>query len=151
MKQVWILLVILTATVYQLSYAQTIGTSTEQQVSTKILFNKTEHNFGTQPQGIPVSCEFAFTNTGITPLQLQSVRPSCGCTTPIWTNDTVLPGQKGVINVSYNMVRAGSFNKPITVTTVAGEIIMLYIKGEAISTENVNSVDEVKPSLVTPE
>ncbi|MBX7225480.1 MAG: DUF1573 domain-containing protein [Chitinophagales bacterium] len=129
--------------------AQTTGVAVEPPVS-KISFTTTEHDFGAQPQGTPVSYEFNFTNVGVTPIQLQSVKPSCGCTSPEWTNDTVLPGKNGVIKITYNMAREGSFNKPVTVTTTDGETVMLYIKGEAISSEAPNPAEEIKPSLVAP-
>ncbi|MBX7225479.1 MAG: DUF1573 domain-containing protein [Chitinophagales bacterium] len=115
----------------------------------KITFAKTEHNFGSQPQGKPVKYDFVFTNEGTEPLTLTNVKASCGCTTPSWPKEPIAPGETGKITAEYNMARSGPFNKSITVTTGGGETVILYIKGDAVSTENTNSVDEVKPTLIS--
>ena len=57
----------------------------EQPTTTKAKFTKLEHDFGSLPQGKPVTYEFEFTNTGDQPLILDNVQASCGCTTPTWT------------------------------------------------------------------
>lgn len=96
-----------------------------------IKFNETVHNFGSFPESAgKVSCDFEFTNTGNSPLVLQDVKASCGCTTPEWTKTPIAPGKKGVIKATYNATgRPGAFNKTITVKSNAGEI-KLIIKGE---------------------
>lgn len=115
----------------------------------KITFVQTEFNFGSRPQGTPVSHEFSFKNEGTAPLTLTNVKASCGCTTPSWTKEAIAPGETGKVSAEYNMAKPGGFNKSITVTTAGGETVILYIKGEALSTENQNSVDEIKPSIIT--
>lgn len=102
---------------------------------TQIHFSTVEHDFGNQPQGKPVTWEFEFTNQGAEPLLLEDVKASCGCTTPIWTKEPVLPQKKGVIKAQYNMAREGTFRKSITVTTKSGETVVLYISGNAIAQE----------------
>jgi len=105
------------------------------KVPTQIHFNTLEHDFGNLPQGKPVAWEFEFTNQGTEPLLLEDVKASCGCTTPTWTKEPVLPQKKGVIKAQYNMAREGTFRKSITVTTKIGETIVLYISGNAIAQE----------------
>jgi len=69
-------------------------------------FERTEHNFGTIKEEIgAVSTQFEFTNTGKTPLIIQRVSASCGCTTPSYTREPVLPGKKGTISAKYSTVR----------------------------------------------
>src|SRR4051812_35083968 len=85
--------------------------------SSKLKFATTEHDFGNQVQGKPVSFEFEFSNTGGEPVVLENVKASCGCTTPTWTKEPVMPGKKGVVKAQYNMAREGSFRKSVTVTT----------------------------------
>ena len=64
--------------------------------------------------------EFVFTNNGNQPLVLTAVKASCGCTTPSWTKEPVLPGQSGHIKASYNSKnRPGRFHKSITITSNA--------------------------------
>ena len=55
----------------------------------KIQFEKTTYDFGANPQGTPVSCEFVFKNVGTEPLVLQNVKASCGCTTPFWPKEPI--------------------------------------------------------------
>lgn len=94
----------------------------------KIEFDATTIDLGNVPQGIPAEAEFVFTNKGKTPITLQNVKAACGCTTPNYTKETILPGKKGSIKASYNAATPGSFNKNITVTTEAGTET-LWIKG----------------------
>ncbi len=100
--------------------------------SSKVKFNKLEHDFGNQPQGKPVTYDFEFTNVSNEPVILENVQASCGCTTPTWTKEPVMPGKKGSIKTQYNMAREGAFRKSITVTTKDGESIVLYVSGNAI-------------------
>ena len=64
--------------------------SKAQSVTNKIQFTKTEHDFGSLPQGKPVTWEFEFTNLGKEPLVLENVSASCGCTTPSWTKEPLM-------------------------------------------------------------
>lgn len=94
-----------------------------------IKFKAEEHNFGTVPEGPSVSYDFVFTNNSKQPVQLESVRASCGCTTPNWSKDPVLPGKSSKITATYNTKgRPGNFYKTITVKTTAGQKV-LKIKG----------------------
>ncbi len=95
-----------------------------------IQFSAAVHDFGTFPEETgKVSCSFEFVNTGKVDVILQNVRASCGCTTPNWTKTPVKPGEKGVVEATYNASgRPGAFSKTITVTSNAGEQ-KLTIKG----------------------
>ncbi|MEQ8519968.1 MAG: DUF1573 domain-containing protein [Cytophagales bacterium] len=100
----------------------------------KFDFDKIEHDFGEVSEGNIASHEFTFTNKGSAPIIIQNVRASCGCTTPYWTREPVLPGQEGKIKASYNSKgRPGVFNKTITITSNADEPSKrLTIKGNVI-------------------
>ncbi|MBR3518783.1 MAG: DUF1573 domain-containing protein [Paludibacteraceae bacterium] len=99
----------------------------------EIYFEQITHDFGTFPEeNGKVSCTFEFKNVGTSDLVLQSVKASCGCTTPDWTKEPVKPGETGVVKATYNATgRPGSFTKTITVKSNAGEK-RLTIKGEVI-------------------
>jgi hypothetical protein len=122
------------------------------ELGPKIQFEAEEHDFGSGPQGTPVSHEFVFKNVGNAPLVLLDVKASCGCTTPSWPKEPIMPGQEGKILTKYNMARAGSYRKSITVTTKGdgvdgvGDRVVLYIKGNTIATEG--SVEENVPSII---
>ncbi|HCR53524.1 MAG TPA: DUF1573 domain-containing protein [Cytophagales bacterium] len=89
------------------------------------------HDFGKIKQGVPVSHEFKFTNTGKTPLVITNVQASCGCTTPAWSKDPIPPGGQGFIKATYNAASMGGFNKTITVmANVENGFKQLSIKGE---------------------
>lgn len=94
-----------------------------------MVFNEEVHDFGTIPEGPAADVEFTFKNTGTEPILIENVRPSCGCTTPSWSKEPVLPGKTGSIKASYaTQGRPNGFNKSITVSSNAGTKV-LSIKG----------------------
>lgn len=97
----------------------------------QLVFDRTEHDFGKIKEGTLATHEFTFTNTGKAPLILANVQPSCGCTTPEWSKEPILPGSKGTIKAAFNSYgRPGTFQKYITVkSNSAGGDISLTIKG----------------------
>jgi hypothetical protein len=113
--------------------AQSRASNTNQESALK--FEKTEHNFGEIPQNVPAVYEFKFKNTSNRPVQIVSVKTSCGCTTPFYTKDPVAPKKSGVVKVSYNAARMGAFTKTITVTTSEGATIYLTIRGTVVANE----------------
>lgn len=88
-----------------------------------------EHDFGSIPKGRPVYYNFTVFNTGSTPLRLDDVHASCGCTTPEWSHDPIPAGGSAVIKVGYNAAAEGPFNKGITVTYNTTLSKQLIIKG----------------------
>ncbi len=99
-----------------------------------ISFEETEFDFGKVAEGTQATHEFVFRNTGTAPLVLSKVQASCGCTTPFWTKEPVLPGKTGVISASYNSSnRPGAFNKSITITSNANPgTTRVFIKGNVV-------------------
>jgi len=94
------------------------------------------HDFGNvNESGGLVSFVFEFTNVGTDPLVLKNVQASCGCTTPDWPREPILPGKKGIIKVTYNPSgRPGSFDKTITVySDGTPDTQMLKIKGYVVT------------------
>ncbi|MDX5481212.1 MAG: DUF1573 domain-containing protein [Hymenobacteraceae bacterium] len=98
----------------------------------ELKFEKETHDFGSIAEGTQASYEFRVKNVGDKPVIITAVQPSCGCTTPDWTKEPILPGKTGVIKALYNSTgRPGPFHKAITVTSTAvTETQVLYIKGE---------------------
>ncbi|MGL4907894.1 MAG: DUF1573 domain-containing protein, partial [Bacteroidales bacterium] len=79
-----------------------------------------------------VTYAFEFANTGKTPIIITDVKSSCGCTTPEWTKQPVLPGKTGSIKAIFDPKdRPGIFDKEITVATKT-EQIKLKISGEVL-------------------
>jgi len=106
-----------------------------QQKGPHISFEKESYSFGKieEAKG-PVSYTFSFTNTGSEPLVLQSVLPSCGCTTPEWSRKPVEPGGKGFIKATFNPAgRKGPFDKSIKINSNnIGGVVSLRFNGEVI-------------------
>jgi hypothetical protein len=67
------------------------------------------HDFGNITQGDVVERVFKFKNTGNQPLIITNIQTSCGCTTPVWPRDPIMPGGSGEIKVGFNS--AGKMNK----------------------------------------
>ena len=107
-----------------------------------IKFEKLEHNFGKIKEGTLATYSFVFENVGKTPLILTNVIASCGCTTPEWPKEPIMPGKKATIKAAYNSYgRPGQFHKAITVKSNAGLDVVLSIKGDVL----VNAPDPVSP------
>jgi hypothetical protein len=110
-----------------------------------IKFSKVVHDYGTIYQNADGKSEFSFSNLGDEPLILSSVRSSCGCTVPSWPKEPILPGQSGVIVVTYDTKRIGGISKQITVLSNATESpLTLEIKGTVLQ-----KPEEVFPSKTT--
>ncbi len=115
-----------------------ISSNVFAQQKAKIVFNETEHDFGSfkEDDGAQTTT-FKFKNEGDVPLVLNNVRASCGCTTPKWTREPVAPGNSGEIQVSYNpRNRPGAFNKTVTVQSNAETAtVILKIRGKVEARE----------------
>lgn len=115
-----------------------------------LIVNEEVHDFGKIPQGKPVTYDFIVTNSGKTPLKINNVHASCGCTTPTWNQDNeIAPGASDKINVGYNAQAEGNFNKVVTITYNDSQSKTLIIKGDvwktpASSAPENNSIGEIK-------
>lgn len=99
--------------------------SPEQNPDKHMKFATEEHNFNTIPEGSPVSFDFDFKNIGKEPIVLSTVQASCGCTTPNWSKEPILPGKSSKITATYNTQgRPGPFTKTITVNSNVGSKVL---------------------------
>lgn len=109
-----------------------------------ITFETTEHNFGDIKQGDVVEHTFKFTNTGNQPLIIERVDVTCGCTTPAWTKEPIMPGKTGTVTAKFNSAgKLGLQKKPITVHSNAADgmarvFIITDIKEKSATTVNAN-------------
>lgn len=122
-----------------------IAVNAQSNDGSKIEFTKTDHDFGTVKTGNALSHTFEFVNKGTAPLVLSNVKAACGCTVPSWPKEPIAPGAKGTISSSYNNTSAGAFNKSITVTTLGGETVILYLKGNAEAPTGDNAAPTITP------
>lgn len=121
----------------------------QKKVDEVIKFNEAAHNFGKIPQGKPVTYDFVFTNISKEPIVIERAQASCGCTTPKWPQEAIMPGKSGVINVGYNAAAVSPFDKSITVK-IAGidEQTSIKINGEVVA---ANAATPEKPATVVEE
>jgi hypothetical protein len=109
-----------------------------QLALTKMQIAGSEHDFGKfKEEAGRQAYDFVVTNTGTSPLVIQNIVASCGCTTPEWTKQPIPPGGKGKITAIYDPKdRPGVFNKTLSVyTNSKPEVVVLTIKGEVIPRE----------------
>lgn len=97
-----------------------------------INFSEKAHDFGKIKEiNGAVSYDFEFVNTGSAPILIKNVESSCGCTSPQWSKQPVLPGKKGFVKATFDPKdRPGFFDKTITVYSNARTpVVELKIKG----------------------
>ncbi|RFS16452.1 DUF1573 domain-containing protein [Emticicia sp. C21] len=111
-------------------------------------FNKEVHDFGKVSEGPLATYSFEVTNTGTAPVVISNAAASCGCTTPEWSKDPIMPGAKSTIKVGYNTSgRPGAFTKTITVTSNAeNATVILTIKGEVTAPSAAPSAPASSPN-----
>lgn len=82
------------------------------------------------------STVFTFTNEGNVPFVIERAIASCGCTTPKYNKEPILPGKTGTITVTYSTIgRVGVFEKQIQLFTnvpYPNNVITLIIRGEVL-------------------
>lgn len=142
MKRILLLSIVCLAFI-QISFAQ---------AGANITFLEERFDFGTIEEGPKVSHEFVFKNTGTEPLVLSNVKASCGCTTPSWPKDPILPGEDAAILVTYNTVkRVGAFNKSISITSNALEPTkVIYINGTVVAAPDEETMPIKQPLMIAP-
>ena len=95
-------------------------------------FKDTLHDFGTIHEAEVVEYDFAFTNTGKTPLIITAATGSCGCTVPSYPHDPVAPGASAIMKVTFNSAgKTAQQEKSVAIkaNTVKGTE-MLFIKAD---------------------
>lgn len=115
----------------------------------KITFDNKVINYGKVDKGTNGTRVFKFKNEGSEPLVLNSVRASCGCTTPKWTREPIAPGGEGEIQVKYDTNRMGNFHKTVTVQSNAtNQTVVLTIKGQVMNAKAQETIPEKKGGSV---
>ena len=96
------------------------ATATAKAAGPAITFEESKYDFGSVAQGGMVDHTFKFKNTGTQPLIISNIVASCGCTTPEYTKDPVLPGKTGSIAAHFNSAgKMGMQNKVLTIESNA--------------------------------
>lgn len=109
---------------------------------------ESSHNFGKIRQGKPVTYNFVFVNKGTSPLVIENVEATCGCTTPEWDDEPIAPGKQSVIKVGFNASTEGTFSKTITIHYNAGSVRTLTISGEVYPSPTTSAPVNTSLSLL---
>ena len=76
------------------------------------------HDFGALDEGVTVSHEFTLKNSGASPLKIDQVRSTCGCTVAKLETKELAPGASTKLAVKFNTKnRQGAQRKTITITS----------------------------------
>lgn len=102
-----------------------------------IKFDTLVYDFGTIIEGERVVCYFDYSNVGGADLLITAVEVTCGCTTPDWSREPLVPGGTGSMKIILDASgRSGAQRKLVTVRSNAGNSeIRLTIKANV--NENV--------------
>ncbi|MCC7201401.1 MAG: DUF1573 domain-containing protein [Nitrospirae bacterium] len=114
----------------------------------RISFTSDHYNFGNVLQGKTVEHTFLFENKGTEDLWIKEVTTSCGCTAALVSSNTVKPGEKGEIRVSYDSQgRAGKVSRTITIVSNDPVEPVKELAIEAIVAPSMHTTFNVNESL----
>jgi len=68
----------------------------------KIIFDNKKIDFGRAKQGAELTHKFSFENAGGSLLTIEKIRTSCGCTAALASKESLKPGEKGNVEVTFN-------------------------------------------------
>lgn len=110
---------------------------TEVVEQPRLVFDTTEYYFGKIPErGKKVSYDYEFTNTGDAPLVITRSIVSCKCMNVNFSRKPILPGEKGLITVTYNpRKQQGMFYKAIQIFSNAPEGVHIIIAKGMVTVE----------------
>ncbi len=105
---------VIISTLFALVFASPLGAAESTMV-----FERSQFNFGKikESDGL-VSHTFTFTNKGTTPIVIENVATSCGCTTPEYSRKPIKPDQTSQITISYDPEgRPGRFSREVIIVS----------------------------------
>lgn len=109
--------------------------------------NTETQDFGQIEWKHPVTAEYVITNTGNEPLVLSEVEPDCACTVAQWTKTPIAPGEKGIVNVTFDAEALGHFHKSVAIYCNARpNLIRLNLKGVVV--REVKDFTRTHPFLI---
>lgn len=116
-------------------------------------FNTDRYDFGKVKQNVPAVYFFEVTNKSDKPLVIENAHASCGCTTPEFQKDPILPGKSSKIKVQYNAASGGHFDKAVYVKFAGvDQEKTLGISGEVLAADAYDAyVKETEAAKATAE
>ena len=68
----------------------------------KITFEEKTHKFPKTNEGVLLEHAYPFTNTGNEPLIIEGIKVACTCTKFTYPKSPILPGEQGIIHVTFD-------------------------------------------------
>ncbi|MBX3422363.1 MAG: DUF1573 domain-containing protein [Pirellulaceae bacterium] len=99
--------------------AQGLGVVCAQSISDVIPQEQRHHDFGAVAKASRAEHRFVLHNPFSTDLVIQSVRASCGCTTPVLETQVIKPGQSGSLMAKFNTDRFNGEKKATLTLSIA--------------------------------
>lgn len=120
-------------------------TTTDKAYDVK--FDKTFHDFGKVAEGEQVETIYVITNIGKEPVLISSHEVECGCTTPTYTHEPIMPGQSTNIKVGFNTNgKVGVNNKTVKIFTNSGaHVHELKFKCEVTAKAPIDPIEQGNP------
>ena len=131
--------------VFSLKAQETVEAKKIDEDAPVFKFEKEVIDYGEIEQNSDGKRIFEFTNTGKSPLIINAVRSSCGCTVPKRPEEPIMPGEKGTIEVVYATQRVGPFSKSITILSNASEPTkVISIKGNVKKESSLSLLEKME-------
>jgi len=90
----------------------------EKASGPKLMFEKSQHDFGKIYEGKIVEFTFKFKNIGKGVLEIKNVKTTCGCTAAVVNGKKLNPGEEGTIRIEFDSAnRFGRTSRNIIVTS----------------------------------
>ena len=101
----------------------------------RLAWHEEKWDFGTTEEGETVRHTYRFTNYNSYPVTIKNVKPSCGCTSPDWTKDSISEGESGYITVEFDSKgKFGVQHKSLSVTFErSDEVKLLSFTGMVVN------------------
>jgi uncharacterized protein YkwD len=93
-----------------------LTSSVFSQRTAPVIWEEPVHDLGIVSEGASYTVVFKFTNIGKNQIVVDNIRTNCRCIIPFWEDRAISPGTKGELTLTYNVDKAGIFNKGIYVT-----------------------------------
>lgn len=104
--------------------------------STGLVFDKTEHDFGTVSVNAGyITCRYTAVNRSDSAIVILGALSACGCAVPSYPKEPILPGKFATVSVTYDTLGRpdGEFEKEIILHTTAPQpTIRLKLRGNAV-------------------
>lgn len=104
-------------------------------------FDKMFHDFGKATEGEQVETVFVLTNTGKEPIIIKSHEVQCGCTTPTYSKEPLMPGKSTNIKVGFNTNGKMGINDKTVKIFTNGDTHELKFRCEVTAKPAVDPID----------